>query len=215
MDNPNNGQITSVKIVKGLVHTTTRFTQSKTYKVVNRNDVERTLLIEHPNRTDFRLTSKDKPWETAADVHRFQVKVPAGKTLDYTVSEEKDTGASVVLNNSDDQSIKVLLSEKVTSEKVKEALRRALELKHKVALARQELGKYQRQLGDLERDQERLRKNLKEVPATAKAYERYLKKFDDQETEIEKLQARVKELQDAELDHQKTLDTFLTNLTLE
>src|SRR5262249_49311383 len=81
-----NGRLTSVKVVKGILHTTTKIKESRTYTIVNRNDMDRTLLIEHPNRTDFHLTSKDKPWETAADFHRFQVSVPAGKTVPYTIS---------------------------------------------------------------------------------------------------------------------------------
>ena len=36
-------------------------------------------------------------------------------------------------------------------------------------------------------DQARLRANLKEMPATAAAYKRYLEKFDQQETQIEDL----------------------------
>ena len=36
------------------------------------------------------------------------------------------------------------------------------------------------------------------MPPTAAAYKRYLEKFDEQETEIEKLQAKIKKLQAAE-----------------
>jgi hypothetical protein len=210
-----NGKITSVKIVKGIVHTTTKVKDSKTYTIANRNDVDRVVLIEHPNRTDFRLTSKDKPWETARDFHRFQVKVPAGKTLPYSVSEEKDFGSSVALTNSDDQFIRIVLNEKVTSDKVKAALNKALELRGKLAQSLRELQQQQRQLADITADQDRLRKNLREMPPTAAAYKRYLKKFDDQETQIEKFQATIKELQDAEHAQRKDYETFLANLNVE
>src|SRR5205814_3301955 len=56
-----NGRLTAVKAVKGVLHTTTRVKESKTYTVANRNEAERVVLIEHPNRTDFKLTTKDKP----------------------------------------------------------------------------------------------------------------------------------------------------------
>jgi hypothetical protein len=210
-----NGKITSVKIVKGIVHTTTKVKDTKTYTIANRNDVDRVVLIEHPHRTDFRLTSKDKPWETARDVHRFQVKVPAGKTLPYTVSEEKDFGSTVALTNSDDQFIRIVLNEKVTSDKVKAALTRALELRGKLAQSQRELQQQQRQLADITQDQDRLRKNLREMPPTAAAYKRYLKKFDDQETQIEKFQALIKELQDAEHAQRKDYETFLASLNVE
>jgi hypothetical protein len=96
-----NGRITSVKIVKGIIYTQTKVKDTKTYTIANRNDTDRTLLVEHANRTDFKLTSEDKPWETASDVHRFKVTAPAGKTTKYTVSEEKDFGSQVTITNNE------------------------------------------------------------------------------------------------------------------
>src|SRR5262245_19469484 len=210
-----NGRLTSVKIVKGVLHTTTKIKESKTYTIANRNDTQRALLIEHPNRTDFKLTSKDKPWETAADFHRFQVKVPAGKTVPYTVSEEKDLGSQTILTNSDDQSIRIVLNDKVTTAKVKEALSKALSLRGKMADTQRELQQVERQLKVITDDQDRLRKNLREMPKDAAAYQRYLKKFDDQETEIEKLQKQIKDLQDEEHARRKDYESFLANLSVE
>jgi hypothetical protein len=53
------------------------------------------------------------------------------------------------------------------------------------------------------------------MPPEAAAYKRYLKKFDDQETEIERLQKLVKELQDGEHAQRKYYEAFLANLTVE
>ena len=210
-----NGKLTSVKIVKGVLHRTTKVKDSKTYTVANRNDVERALLIEHPNRSDFRLTSKDKPWETAADVHRFMVKVPAGKTVAYTVAEEKDFGSQVAFTNSDDQAIRIVIDDKVTSEPVKKALRQALGLRWKLAETAREIQQQERQLKVITDDQQRLRANLREMPPTAEAYKRYLKKFDQQETVIENFQAKIKQLQDGEHAQKKSYDDFLANLNAD
>jgi hypothetical protein len=210
-----NGRITSVKIVKGIIYTKTKVKDSKTYTIANRNDTDRVVMLEHPNRTDFTLTSKDKPWETAADVHRFKVTVPAGKTTKYTVSEEKDFGSSVQITNSDDQSIRILINQQVTSEKVKKALDQAMTLRGKLAATQREIQQQERQLNIITADQDRLRKNLKEMPPEAAAYKRYLKKFDDQETEIERLQKLIKELQDGEHAQRKDYENFLAILTVE
>src|SRR5207244_107664 len=89
-----NGRITSVKAVKGVIHTTTKVRETKAYTVANRNDQERVLLIEHPVRHDFKLVEGAKPAETAADFYRFQVKCPAGKTVTETVTEEHVVASS-------------------------------------------------------------------------------------------------------------------------
>ena len=71
-----NGKLTIARAVKGILYTTTVVRESKTYMIVNRNDAERTVLIEHPVRNEFTLKETDKPLETASDFYRFQVKVP-------------------------------------------------------------------------------------------------------------------------------------------
>ncbi|HKB39643.1 MAG TPA: DUF4139 domain-containing protein, partial [Gemmataceae bacterium] len=139
----------------------------------------------------------------------------AGKTVPYTVSEEKDFGSQTILTNSDDQSIRIVLNDRVTTAKVKEALSKALSLRGKMADTQRELQQLERQLKVITDDQDRLRKNLREMPKEAAAYQRYLQKFDDQETEIEKLQKQVKELQDEEHARRKDYEAYLANLSVE
>jgi len=64
-------------------------------------------------------------------------------------------------------------------------------------------------------DQGRLRANLREMPPTAEAYKRYLKKFDDQETQIETYQADIKKLQGIEHYQKKVFDDFLAHFSAE
>jgi hypothetical protein len=213
-DNPKH-TLTKVKAVKGVLYTTTRQVEGRTYRAKNRSGQDRTLLIEHPYRADFRLTSKDQPAERARDVYRFELKLPAGQSATETVTEEREVTTGVALSNSDDNSIRVLLQNDVASAKVKEALRHALELKGKAERTRQDLAHAQQQLGDIERDQQRIRANLKDTPATAEAYKKYLAKLDSQETEVDKLRDQIKQLQDQELAQRKDYDTFLANLDVE
>jgi hypothetical protein len=213
-DNPKH-TLTKVKAAKGVLYTTTRQVEGKTYRAVNRSGQDRTLLIEHPYRPDFRLTSKDQPAERARDVYRFELKISAGHNASETVTEERDLVSQVQLSNADDNSIRVFLQSDVTSPKVKEALRHVMELKGKVEGTRQDLAHAQQQLGDIERDQQRIRANLKETPPTAEAYKKYLAKLDSQETEVDHLRDRIKKLQDEQLAQQKDYDSFLANLDAE
>src|SRR5262249_17825387 len=160
---------------------------SKTYTVANRNEQDRALVLEHPHRPEFHLTSADKPYETARDVHRFLVGVPAGKTVPFTVSEESDQTVAVSLTNLDDHTITITITDTATGPKVKEALQKAQQLKGKLMETQREVQQAERQLKAITDDQTRLRANLREVPPTSDAHKRYLKKFDEQETQIEGL----------------------------
>lgn len=53
------------------------------------------------------------------------------------------------------------------------------------------------------------------MPPTSEAYKRYLKKFDDQETEIEKRQTEVARLAEQVEKERKAYELYLVNLTVE
>ena len=211
-----NGRLVQVKVNKGILSSQTKIRETKTYTIVNRNDQERLILVEHPVRNDFHLTDDTaKPAETASDVYRFEVKVPAGKTVAQAVTEEKVVNQQVQLTNSNDDQMRFFLNSTVSSQKVKDGLKEALDLRHTLALTQRAIGDKQRELKDITDDQARLRANLKEMPPTAAAYKRYLDKFDAQETQIEKLQDDIKAMQGTESQQRKEFEDFLNNFSAE
>src|SRR5437660_9961693 len=111
--------------------------------------------------------------------------------------------------------MRCFISRPVVSEAVKKARGTAVELRSKLSATQRELQQQERQLKVIVDDQTRLRANLREMPPTAEAYKRYLKKFDDQETQIEKYQADIKKLQAVEHSQKKEFDDFLNNFSAE
>jgi hypothetical protein len=211
-----NGRYTMIKAVKGVIETTTKLRETKTYTIKNRNETERVVLIEHPVRNEYKLVEeKVKPTEVASDVYRFEVKVPAGKTESQVVTEERLINQGVQVSNIDDNQIRIFLNSPVTSEKVKKGLQNAMELRWSVSKTQRDIQEQEKQLKVITDDQTRLRANLKEMPSTAAAYKRYLEKFDTQETQIEQFQADIKKLQATEFKQKKDLEDYLANFTAE
>jgi hypothetical protein len=210
-----NGRITEVKAVKGILHTKNKIRDSKTYTIKNRNDQQRLVLVEHPVRNDFHLTDKVKPAETASDFYRFEVKVAAGKTEELVVQEEKDFGETVVLTNLNDDQIRHFISQPVASEKVKQGLQRTMELRWEVAKTQREIAELERQLQVIVQDQVRLRANLKELPSDSPIAKRIVEKFGQQETQVEKYQADIKKLQGTEHTQRKALEDYLAAFSAE
>jgi hypothetical protein len=210
-----NGRITEVKAVKGVLHTTTKLRESKTYTVKNRNEQERLVLIEHPVRNEFTLVSDTKPIEKASDFYRFQVKVAPGETATQTVAEERIIQQTIALTNLDDNTIRHFLNQPVTSAKVKAGLQKAMELRWTMANTQREIAELQRQLETIRTDQPRLRANLKELPQTSELFQRIVKKLNDQETQIEKYQTDIKKLQGVEHEQRKALEDYLAGFSAE
>jgi hypothetical protein len=221
-----NGKLTKVKLYKGLLYSTTRVQEGKVYHAKNRTEQDRLLIIEHSYRPEFNLvkatyedaakkTKELKPSERARDVYRFEVNSPAGKTITTEVLEERDVVNSVEINNTNDDTIRYFLRQTISSPKVKEALQKAVALKNKHSTTQQELAQVEKQLKVVTDDQARLRANLKETPASAPVYKRYLEKLEKQEAEIEKMQSSQKKLQDAELADKQAADNYLASLDVE
>ncbi|MEZ6139795.1 MAG: DUF4139 domain-containing protein [Zavarzinella sp.] len=214
----NTSRITEVKAVKGIVYTKTLVREEMVYNISNRNEKERTLLIEHANRKDQGFTfvgENSKPLEEANDVFRFQVAVPAKKDMSYTILEERQIGSSITLNNNADDSIRYFINLKEAPESLKTKLKDALGMKSKWDGLRQDIQVAQRRIDTITKDQDRLRRNLRETPQESKLYKDYLKTLEDQEAEMKKLHEELKTLQSSEAVSRKSLDDFLANLSAE
>ena len=136
-------------------------------------------------------------------------------SAELVVAEEMDQGGQVAISNSDDKTLRFFASQTVASPALKRALEEAARRKEAVAVVSRELQHVQQQLREITEDQARLRANLREVPQGSAAAKRYLEKFDAQESEIEKLQARIKELTQREHEAKNAFEDYLANLNVE
>ena len=208
-------ELKAVKIVKGILYATSKLRETKTYNVKNRSGHDRLLLIGHPFRADWKLVGKDEPIERSREAYRFQVSVSAGKSASQEVVEEHQRVSQIILTTSDDQTIRFYLSNSVVSPAVKKALETAISLKTKLVETQREIAQVEKQMRSIVEDQVRIRANMERVPVNSPPYQRYLKKLDEQETQIEAFQAQVKTLRQREEEQRRQYETFLLGLNLE
>ncbi|MBA4192387.1 MAG: DUF4139 domain-containing protein [Planctomycetaceae bacterium] len=208
-------KIVSVKAVRGLITQTAKLTEAKIYRVINRSQTDRTVLIEHPNRTNeqFKLVDTDKPVEDTPDVFRFQISVKAGETKTFTVKEDKALANEMTLTNDADDAIRYFTNLSEASPKLKQQLHEASKVKAAWDVIRREQNQVLAALERLNFDQDRIRKNLRETPKEAEVYGAYLKKLSDQEKEIDLLTARQKKIMDEEFKARGKYDDFLANIS--
>jgi hypothetical protein len=212
---PGTSKLTLVKAVKGIVTTTTKVREERKYRMVNRSQTDRVVIVEHPNRTEqqVKLVDTDKPTEDTKEVYRFQVALKAGEEKTFTVNEERDVLTSVALSNSPDDQVRYFISLNEATPALKAKLAEALKLKATLDGHRRELAQVQTDLTRLNADQDRIRKNLASTPREAEVYQVYLKKLSDQEKEIDALTAKQKKLMADEFAAKKTFEDYLANLT--
>ncbi len=199
-------QLIALRAVKGVVHATHKIRETRTYVAKNRSPQDRTLIIEHPFREGWKLIEPEKPLETTRDLHRFQITVPAGKSITRRVTEEFTRIDNIALNGTNDDTIRLFLNSSISNDVAKKALKDVLDRRAKLANTQRDLASVQQQLKDITEDQARLRANLDKVPPTSAAYKRYLEKFDKQEPIIEKFQDEIKQMNETIKKLQKELE---------
>jgi hypothetical protein len=209
------GTITSVKATKGVVHVVRKQREEKVYKIANKSDTDRTILIEHPNRTNqqFKFVDTPKPVEETAALFRFETKVAAKQSAEYKVIEERDLGESITLSNSSDDGIRFVMNLNEASAKLKDMLKAALVKKGEWDATRRELAQVVADVQRITADQDRIRKNLRETPEKAEVYGKYLTKLSDQEKELDALTDKQKRLMADEFAARKTYEDYMGGLS--
>jgi hypothetical protein len=79
----------TLKIGSDSLSATYTMRDSKTYTLKNRGSHDRTVLIEHPIRSDWKLIEPKQAKEQTRDVYRFEIAVKAGETVEHVVTEEQ------------------------------------------------------------------------------------------------------------------------------
>ena len=119
------------------------------------------------------------------------------------------------MTNADDQAIRLFLTNKIASAKIKEALEKAIGYRTKLAETQHEITAVMNQIKAVAEDQTRIRANMERVPQNSAPYQRYVKKLDEQETLIETYQEQIKTLRRREEEQRREYEAFLVKLTVE
>jgi hypothetical protein len=204
-----------VKIYKGVLHATHKFRYTKLYTVKNRSEHDRLVLVEHPYQPQLTLVTPEKPAERSRDVYRFEVKAELNKPAKLQVVEEQKRVDEIALVSSDDNTVRFFLRSASSSPAAQKALEEILKLRDQLAGTQREIGREEQALKVIEQDQTRMRANMERVPQTSDAYKRYLKKFDDQETQIETGRAQVAKLQETAETQKKAYEAYVLGLNIE
>jgi hypothetical protein len=177
----------------GLLTTKAAQVQKRTYSVHNVDPRAKTLIVEHPVRAGFDLIDTAKPIETARDVYRFEMKLPAGGSLDFPVTEEHVYDTQISISSLNPDGLLTYIRNKSISDAARRQLQQIADIKTQIANADAEKRSVTDQAGNLARDEERNRQNitsLSSVSGQQQLVQEYARKLSDQETQIAKLRDR-------------------------
>ncbi len=202
------------KIVKGVLFVSRKHVFSQDYQFENKSDHDKSLIVEHPLRQGWKLVDSDKPIETTESLYRFRGHVAAGKASKLTVKEELIDSEQVALLPTDVSGIELYARTGEIPPAVRDVLLKAVGFKNAMAATEAQIAEHQKQVAEITQEQTRIRENMKTVAQNSDYYGRLLKKLDEQETKIEKLQSETTDLQKSLEKQRKDLEDYLTKTTV-
>ncbi|MCI0334063.1 MAG: hypothetical protein L0228_12670 [Planctomycetes bacterium] len=204
----------SVRIEKGVLIANYKQSRTQRYTVKNSGDKEKRVLIEYGFDPRWELIASKKPTEKTRDVYRFAVAAGPGKPADLRIEEQQSIRQDVAINNLNDEAIRFYLSAKVVSETVKDALREVVRRKTELADLSRRKQQFDQEIATIGQEQQRIRENMRSIDRNTDLYNRYVKKFTDQEDQIERLRENARELESKIAESQRSIDEYLSELVL-
>ena len=211
---PEQRELVSVSVRKGTLLATHKAIAEKSYNVRNRDQKRHLVLIEHPFRADWQLVLPDAATERTREVYRFAVTVEPGPGTRLRIREEKALQQSIVLSEAAPEAVTYYLRATQVSDKVKQALQRVTALRDTLDQTVQQRRLFEQQIQEITQEQGRIRDNMGRLAQNSELYNRYVRKFDQQETEIEKMRKDIQALKGTEEQQRQELHTYLMSLDI-
>ena len=165
------------------------------YTARNEDTSARTLIVEHPIRPGWTVASEPAAAETSPTAVRYRLTLPPKQEATLTVTERLAGDATYRLADFDDRLIIVLVRSGAPEAALRTALQPLISKRVEVAAADARLSAATTQIAEIDRDQQRLRENMKALRGSAEEKaltERYTRALSDQEDKLGALRDELK-----------------------
>jgi hypothetical protein len=205
--------LVSARIEKGVLIATYKQSRTHSYVVMSSSNDEKRVLVEHPIDPEWKLLSPE-PTEKTRDVYRFAVTAKRGKVAPLKIEEEQVVRQTVAIAQLNDAAIQVYLSTQSVSDQVKTALREVVRRQTEIANLERDKQRLEQEIATIAQEQERIRGNIQAIDRNTDLYNRYVKKFAEQEDQVERNRDEIRSLEEQINSAQQSLDEYLSNLNL-
>jgi hypothetical protein len=189
--------------------------QSVTYRIKGAKQEARSLVIEHPRVAGWRLVQPgEKDVEMTDGFFRLPGELPKDGTAKIEVALELPRVESVQIAQINRDQISFFANSQELDKPIRDAFVELAKLQGEVDKHARRLDELNGQRKRLVDDQSRLRDNLNRTPSNSDIHRRYLAKLNEQESEIEKLDAELRKAEDAQVKAKEAVAGYIAGLKL-
>jgi len=162
----------------------------RTYSVHNAASAPRTVIVEHPLREGWKLTSEVRPAETSASSYRFRVSTQPNETVSLHVGETRTLSATYALASLTDDQMQLLVRGGNGNAQLQQTLQPVFDAKASVNDLDRQMQQKQEEIDRIANDQKRLHDNLaglKDSSEERQLAKRYAGEMNADEDELQNL----------------------------
>ncbi len=172
-----------------------------TYKIQNKTSEAKELYLDHPKTHGFKFIEKPVDPEETPNYWRFKITLKPKDAITFKLKEQREDYSSNYLRNwsRDDifKRVGFYVKQKFINEKLESQLKEIAESIQNLNQKKQKKSKLVEERNQMSDEQSRLRENISVLGEDTQSIalkERYIKKFNDQETRFEKISVETKKL---------------------
>ena len=207
-------KLISARIDKGVLMAEYKQSRTQRFTVKNSGQNTKTVLIERQIEPQWKLISPKEPTEKTRDTYRFAVSTKPKEKAELKVEEEQTFRSGFAISSANDETIRIYLVADTISDPVKQALREVVRRKSELAELNRRKQQLEQEIATITQEQDRIRKNMESIGKNSDLYNRYVKKFTDQEDQVEKHRDAIRELVVQVTKAQQALDDYLKGLKI-
>jgi hypothetical protein len=184
------GHVTKIVAHDGVLVASQEDRATWKYTARNEDASARTLIVEHPVRNGWTVGADPAPAETTPNAVRYRLALPAKQDASLTITERHAGETTYRLTDFDDRTIVVLVRGGAPEASLRRALQPLIDKRSELAAADARLSAVNAQIAEIDRDQSRVRENMKALKGSAEEkalLQRYTHELSDQEDKLASL----------------------------
>ena len=206
--------VREIHVNRGTLTARMAMDETKTYTIRNVDQKAKTLIIEYPQRTGYKLISL-KPAETTTNAYRFEVKLAADDTEKFPVAEERLYETTTSVSNMTPDALLAYVQNKALSEAGRNQLQQILDAKRQIAELDGQIQQLDSDIKSAVTDQTRIRQNmesLNRVSGQQDQVQKYARQLAAQESELAASRDKLGDLKKQRATEESRLNSLIEKM---
>jgi hypothetical protein len=206
--------VREIHVNRGVLTARLAVDETKTYTIRNVDQKTKTLIIEHPERTGYKLISL-KPAETTTNAYRFEVKLAPDSTEKFPVAEERVYDTTTAVSSMTPDVLLTYVQNKALSEAARSQLQQVLDAKRQITDHDSQIHQLDSDISSTVSDQDRVRKNiqsLNQVSGQQDQVQKYAGQLATQEAALASSRDKLSDLRKQQATDESRLNTLIEKL---